>query len=423
MHRPSNRLPLRQSLLIFLPFSFGYFLSYLYRSVNAVISPNLIEEFNLNAGDLGLLTAVYFLTFASLQIPIGILLDRFGPRRVNASLLIFASLGAFVFSRAETFHGLIIGRAFVGFGVAACLMSSIKAFSIWFPKERLPEMTGRIMFVGGLGLISATAPVEFALSITGWREIFFVLCFVTLVVSLIVLNLVPEGQSVESVEPIKEQFHAALDVYKTPIFRRIALGTGLFQAFNMSVQGLWAGPWLSDVAGLARGQVALHLLGLGIATMLGFLFWGALASRLSKYGVPTMLVLIWATVAYMLLQLLLIFELTDLSWLIWIGWGFLGTSGSLAFSIISHSFPVSLTGRATTAVNLLVFVTAFVSQWLFGVILNQWDDSGQGYSAVGYIWAFSVFLILQLIAFVYMVRGYRTNCRLEDTDVCMKVES
>ena len=96
-------LSVKRSLQIFLPFSFGYFLSYLFRSVNAVISPNLITEFNLDASQLGLLTSVYFLTFASLQIPIGILLDRYGPRRVNAVLLTVAALGALIFSRADTF--------------------------------------------------------------------------------------------------------------------------------------------------------------------------------------------------------------------------------------------------------------------------------------------------------------------------------
>ncbi|MBT7997026.1 MAG: MFS transporter, partial [Betaproteobacteria bacterium] len=103
---------------MFIPFAFGYFLSYLFRSVNAVIAPELISEFDLTASQLGLLTSVYFLTFASLQIPIGVFLDRFGSRRVNAALLILASIGAFIFSKADSFQALLLGRAFIGFGVA-----------------------------------------------------------------------------------------------------------------------------------------------------------------------------------------------------------------------------------------------------------------------------------------------------------------
>jgi len=396
----------REALLVFLPFACGYFLSYLFRSVNAVIAPNLISEFGLSASEFGLLTSVYFLTFASLQIPIGVFLDRFGPRRVNASLLVLAAIGAFIFSRAESFQGLLLGRAFIGFGVAACLMSSIKIFSLWFPKEKLPEMTGRIMFVGGLGAISATAPVEYLLSFSGWRELFLVLCCATLVASAIVFFVAPDRKNAYDIGSTKDQLLGALSVYRSPIFWRIALGSVLPQAFNMSVQGLWAGPWLSDVAGLERTSVALHLLMLGVATMLGFLFWGAFATRMSRRGIEPIVVLIWATVAYMALQLLLVFEITQMSWVIWIGWGLLGTSGSLAFSIISHSFPVQLTGRATTALNLLAFTTAFGSQWLFGIILNQWDTVDSGYAPEGYVRAFSIFLILQVLGFSWMLRGY-----------------
>ena len=399
-------ISLREALLVFLPFACGYFLSYLFRSVNAVIAPNLISEFGLSASELGLLTSVYFLTFASLQIPIGVFLDRFGPRRVNATLLVLAAIGAFIFSRAESFQGLLLGRAFIGFGVAACLMSSIKIFSLWFPKEKLPEMTGRIMFVGGLGAISATAPVEYLLSFSGWRELFLVLCCATLVASAIVFFVAPDRKNAYDIGSTKDQLLGALSVYRSAIFWRIALGSVLPQAFNMSVQGLWAGPWLSDVAGLERTSVAMHLLMLGIATMLGFLFWGAFATRMSRRGIKPIVVLIWATAAYMALQLLLVFEITQMSWVIWIGWGLLGTSGSLAFSIISQSFPVQLTGRATTALNLLAFTTAFGSQWLFGIILNQWDAVDSGYAPEGYVRAFSIFLTLQVLGFSWMLRGH-----------------
>ena len=399
-------ISLREALLVFLPFACGYFLSYLFRSVNAVIAPNLISEFGLSASELGLLTSVYFLTFASLQIPIGVFLDSFGPRRVNATLLVLAAIGAFIFSRAESFQCLLLGRAFIGFGVAACLMSSIKIFSLWFPKEKLPEMTGRIMFVGGLGAISATAPVEYLLSFSGWRELFLVLCCATLVASAIVLFVAPDRKNAYDIGYTKDKLLGALSVYRSAIFWRIALGSVLPQAFNMSVQGLWAGPWLSDVAGLERTSVAMHLLMLGIATMLGFLFWGAFATRMSRRGIKPIVVLIWATAAYMALQLLLVFEITQMSWVIWIGWGLLGTSGSLAFSIISQSFPVQLTGRATTALNLLAFTTAFGSQWLFGIILNQWDAVDSGYAPEGYVRAFSIFLILQVLGFSWMLRGH-----------------
>jgi sugar phosphate permease len=85
-------------LRIFVPYAIGYFFSYLYRVVNAVIAPDLVAELGLGPADLGLLTSVYFLTFAAFQLPLGVLLDRFGPRKTEACLLVFAALGAFVFA-------------------------------------------------------------------------------------------------------------------------------------------------------------------------------------------------------------------------------------------------------------------------------------------------------------------------------------
>lgn len=143
--------PLRPALLlrIFVPFALGYFLSYLFRVVNAVIAPELSAELGLGASDLGLLTSAYFLAFAAFQLPLGILLDRYGPRRTEAVLLLFAAAGALIFARAEETAGLIAGRALIGFGVSACLMAAFKAFVQWFPAERLAAVNGLQLAEGG----------------------------------------------------------------------------------------------------------------------------------------------------------------------------------------------------------------------------------------------------------------------------------
>lgn len=404
---PAEAPATRTALLVFLPFAGGYFLSYLFRSVNAVISTDLIDEFGLSAAALGLLTSAYFLGFAALQIPVGLMLDRFGPRRTNATLLLLAGSGAVVFSMASGLTGLLLGRALIGFGVAACLMSSIKAFTLWFPLERLPAMTGRMMFVGGLGAISATVPVEEALRITDWRVLFLILGVATFIAAGVVFFTVPEKRSDMPHETFAIQLRGTAGVFASPVFWGIALGTTLFQSFNMAVQGLWAGPWLIDVAGLGRQAAAFHLLALGIATMCGFLFWGALAARLARRGITPMSVLIVASGLYMAVQLLLVTGASSMALLIWIGWGFFGTSGSLAFAIISQEFPPNLTGRATTALNLLVFLTAFASQWAFGAIVNLWPAHGGGYQSQGYSVAFGAFFALQLCGFIWMLSRRR----------------
>ena len=183
---------LQYSLLlrICLPFSAGYYLSYLFRSVNAVLAPNLTSEFNLSAGDLGLLTSVFFLTFAVIQIPLGILLDQIGPRRTNFLFLLFASMGAIGIASSQTFQQLLISRAVIGVGFAAALMSSFKVFSLWFPKQWLPSLNGVVFFFGGLGAISATIPILELLVFFNWRVIFYMSAFLTLFVAIFILILV-----------------------------------------------------------------------------------------------------------------------------------------------------------------------------------------------------------------------------------------
>ena len=185
-------LTLAFTLRLLLPFACGYFLSYCYRSVNAIIAPDLVADLNLDAADLGLLTSVYFLAFALFQLPLGILLDRFGPRRVETTLLLVAASGALLFAYSETSGGLLLGRALIGMGVSACLMASFKTTASWFPRARVPAMNAWIMTAGGLGALSATRPVELALEFTDWRGVVSILGFATIAVAALLFFVVPE---------------------------------------------------------------------------------------------------------------------------------------------------------------------------------------------------------------------------------------
>src|SRR5260221_6847767 len=156
-------------LTVFCPFAVGYFLSFFFRNVNAVISKDLAVEFSLASADLGFLPSIYLLAFAAFQLPLGVLLDRYGPRRVVAVLLCSAAAGALVFALARDLATLSIGRAFIGLGVSAGLMGAIKAFSLWFPLSRLATMNGLYLAMGGLGSLAATAPAEAGFETLGWR--------------------------------------------------------------------------------------------------------------------------------------------------------------------------------------------------------------------------------------------------------------
>ena len=127
---------------IYFPLALGYAVSYFFRNVNAIIEGDLVKEISLGPSDLGLLTSVYFISFATFQLPLGVFLDRYGPRRTESFLMLFAALGAFIFSQASSLSGLILGRLLIGLGVSACLMGAFKAYVMWFPAKRLSMING-----------------------------------------------------------------------------------------------------------------------------------------------------------------------------------------------------------------------------------------------------------------------------------------
>src|SRR5262245_57834599 len=140
--------------------------------VNAVLAPTLAEEFGLSAGGLGLLSSMYFFSFALCQLPLGLAFDRFGPRKVNAALLLVAAAGGAWFAHAETAAAAIAARAVIGVGVSACLMASLTAFVLWYPADRLSTMNAIAFSAGAVGAMTTTVPLELLLRVWGWREAF-----------------------------------------------------------------------------------------------------------------------------------------------------------------------------------------------------------------------------------------------------------
>ncbi len=143
-------------LRVFLPFAFAYFLSYIFRGVNAVIFPYLERDVGITAGDLGLLTSAFFLFFAGCQPVLGVALDRYGPRRVQAVLLAVAAAGSALFGLSLSLGELVLARALIGLGFAGGLMAAIKAITLWYPPQRWGVITGLHMMAGGLGSMAAT---------------------------------------------------------------------------------------------------------------------------------------------------------------------------------------------------------------------------------------------------------------------------
>jgi predicted MFS family arabinose efflux permease len=372
--------------------------------VNAVIAPNLVADLDLSPGDLGLLTSTYFLTFAAFQLPLGVLLDRFGSRKTEACLLLFAAIGAFVFARAESVPGLIVGRALIGFGVSSCLMAAFTAFVIWFPRERLPLINGIQVAVGGLGALTGTAPVEAALQITDWRSIFMLLAALTLGVAAALFFVVPERKTEGGGPSLKEQIRGMGQVYTSPLFWRIAPWAVTSQATFLAIQTLWAGPWLRDVAGYDRTAMAQGLLLIAAAMVAGFALIGALAARLSRSGIKPLYVCVSGMGIFMVIQGLIILHVISLTLPLWILFGFFGAAGVLNYAILCQNFPGHLAGRVNTGLNVMVFVVAFGGQWGIGEIINLWPILPDGrYAPASYQAGFGLMLGLQVLSVIWFM--------------------
>ena len=390
---------------IVLPFLAGYYLSYILRAVNAVLGPVLAAEFGISAAGLGLLTGVYFFSFGLFQIPLGVLLDRFGPRRVNATLLLLAAAGALLFARAASFEDLVLARALIGLGVSACLMGCMQAFILWFPPERLSTMIALAYSMGGLGAITASAPVEIALRHFSWREIFSALGAAALALCLLLALLVPEHPASRGSAGLRDGLRGLARLAGDGGFWRIALAIGTNQCAVVALFTLWITTWLRDIAGYDRAAAAQALALVAMALIAGYLFFGRLADARARQG-RSQLPVFGAGMAGSLACLgLLTLGVTTGAVALWAGFVFFGTAATLAHSIATRRYPREMAGRVNTTLNTFTFLGIFLGQWGTGVILNLWPPTPTGYDPRGYSYALGALWLVQLVGLAWLWHG------------------
>jgi len=394
---------------VFLPFALGHYLSSLLRNVNAVLASHLVGALALTPGELGLLTSAFFFAFALVQLPVGIALDRFGPRRVQLVMMLVGSCGALLFAHGAGFWQLLVARAVMGFGLGGCFMAAVKAVSTWIAPNRLPSVHGYLIAVGGLGAASATMPVRQALEYTDWRGLFVVLAGLVACCGLLVALLYPRT---EGPAPNRGPLGQALrQVFRAPVFCNTAALVLVPHAVFFGIQGLWIGRFLSDVARFPDAAVA-YLLYMGMAAVIfGAIAVGMITEWAGRRGIAPLDVAAAGIVVFLVVQAGFVVGYQPSYQMLSVLFTLVGTITGIEYAIIAQAMPRELTGRAATCLNLLIFIGAFVVQAGFGLLIGLWTPDAGGHApAVAYQVGFAVLVLVQLPGLVgFIVRRRRAG--------------
>ena len=396
-------LPKRQAITVFFVFAFGYFLSCLLRAITATLSPVLTLEFELMAADLGLLAGGYFLGFASMQIPLGYLLDKFGPKKIVSSFLLIAFIGTLSFALAQSFSGLLISRILIGVGVSACLMAPLTGYRIWFAENQQQRANSWMLMIASLGFLSSTLPVQLLLPSLGWRWLFGGIAGLILISIFLMLAFIPkwDHQKDESLEnPVRQG--SLSDVWKNKFFISV-IPMGLFNYGGlMAIQTLWAGPWMIRVAGYTPLESATGLFWINITMLVSFFLWGYFLPRITNLGFSALKILkLGLPVSFLVMLTIIILGSKAGTFYITL---FILSSIFLSVTqpAVGLSFQSHLAGKALTSFNLLIFLGTFIMQWVMGLVIDLVKNFGYT-EIIGFKAAFSFFLFLSLISYIFFL--------------------
>tara|TARA_B100001971_G_scaffold87870_1_gene81170 strand:- start:809 stop:2035 length:1227 start_codon:yes stop_codon:yes gene_type:complete len=396
-----NILPIKKAVLVFFVFACGYFLSCLLRAITATLSPVLTTEFNLLAGDLGLLAGGYFLGFASMQIPLGYLLDKHGPKKIVSSFLLIAIVGTASFALAQSFAGLLISRILIGVGVSACLMGPLTGYRIWFADEYQQRGNSWMLMIASTGFVFSTLPVQILLSIFGWRWIFGGITILIFIVIILILLFIPSWKN-ETDNNNEKNFGSLSDIWKNKFFRS-TIPLGLFNYGGMiAIQTLWAGPWMVRVAGYNPLESATGLFWINTTMLIAFFVWGYILPKITKFGLETMkLMKFGLPISYLFLLVIIISgeNAGAIHFTIYILTSIVLT---LTQPAIALSFPASLAGKSLTSFNLLIFLGTFIMQWGIGLVIDMCRFLGKG-EIQSFQISFFIYLLICIFSYLYFI--------------------
>ncbi len=409
-------LPRRAAVAVFLAFALAYFVSALLRAVTATLSPVLTAEFQLHARDLGLLAGGYFLGFSAMQLPLGAWLDRHGPKKVLLGLLCVAVAGCALFAVATGFNGLAAARMLMGVGVAACLMAPLTGYRRWLGPGAQLRANAWMLMTGSLGMLASTLPVQWLLPVIGWRGLFWGLAALVLVAMAVIAWVVPRWQDASdsiaaSAQPARADGPKGsyLEILRNPYFRHATpLGMCSFGGM-VAIQSLWAGPWLTRVAGHTPLQAATGLFWMNLGMLVTFWAWGLLLPRLAARGVSVdALVARIQPFSFAALALLVALGEAAGPWsaVLLMLYCTLSSPSAQVQPVVALAFAPQLAGRALSAYNLMIFLGIFIVQWGIGLGADAFEALGWR-PADALRGAFAAFGLISLGAWLHFALGAR----------------
>jgi MFS family permease len=385
-----------------------YMISQFMRNSVGVIAPNLASELDLSAADIGLLSSAFFFAFAAVQLPLGIALDRFGPRTVLLVCAAITVTGAIVFALATSAAGLIVARILMGIGCSSSLMAPLALYARRFPPGRFATLAGLQLGLGTIGTLFATAPLAYATAGIGWRATFMVVGALTLLGGLLVAIVVRDGAPAAAtphrLETLRESLGGVVAVLRTPSVGHLFLMHWTAYASFALLVGLWGAPYLTDVHGYdlkARGELLLLPV---IAQIVGSLLWGPMDRALGSYKLPVFVGAGLTALTLFVLALLGTLAFIPLvAWLVALGFFTAYTPVMMAHG--KSLFPAHLVGRGITLLNVGTMGGVFFSQAVSGLVIDLFPATGGAYPLEAYRTVFALQGIFVLISCLVYLRS------------------
>jgi len=392
---------------------FGY--AFVQRVAPSVMTDDLMRAFQVQAGALGALSAFYFYAYAGMQMPIGMLMDRFGVRRMLSGAMALCLVGSMVFAYADGLTVASIGRMLIGAAVAFAYVGTMSIAAFWFPQRQFSLLTGILQTVGMLGAIAGQAPLVPVVTEFGWRDTVIGIGVLGAVLAVLIFLVVEEIPAEKKAAAKSAAKGAMRDVLARKDSWCCALIGFSLTAPMLAFAGLWAVPWLVQVQGLPKDEAGAtaSLIFLGWAIFCPMIGW--LTERIGRRK-PLIYVGILlgagSLASLILIEDLPIWALRILCVLNGIG----GCTMILSFACVREVNRPNRAGAGLGFVNMFVVGSGALFQPLLGFLLDaSWDgtmqDGAPVYSADSYVFAFSALLVGYAIGFVATVFLRETYCR------------